>query len=141
MKLVTKQYSKEELLEAASAFHGHTGPYLILGLKAGEIAEQCFGHDPFKISCEVHCEPKPPQSCIVDGIQFYTSCTMGKGNIRLVASETLRIVFRKGRSSVDLSLKGEVAAMLKIAKGEESDRLGDRLYGKPAEDIFTIKRE
>lgn len=141
MKLVTKQYSKEELLEAASAFHGHTGPYLIVGLKAGEVAEECLGHDPFKISCEVQCEPKPPQSCIIDGIQFSTSCTMGKGNIRLVASEMVRIVFRKGHSTIDLSLREEIAAMLKSAKGEESDRLGDRLYGMPAEDIFTIKRE
>lgn len=140
MKVVRKVYSKEELIEAASAFHGHTGPYLVLGLKAGEVAERALGHDPFNVSCEVHCEPSPPQSCIVDGIQFSTSCTMGKGNIRMLNSDTLRIVFRKGPAAVEILPKEELIEMLKKAKGKESDELSDRLYEMPAEDIFNVKR-
>lgn len=140
MKIVKKDYSKRELLEAASAFHGHTGPFLVLGLKAGEIAEKYLGHEPFRIRCEVYCEPKPPQSCIVDGIQFSTSCTMGKGNITMLGSGSMKIIFRSGSAAVEITPRDEVIRMIREAAREEEDELSERLYGMPPEGIFSVKK-
>ncbi|MCX8052205.1 MAG: formylmethanofuran dehydrogenase subunit E family protein [Armatimonadetes bacterium] len=69
-------------LDLARSYHGHLGPYLIIGIKMGNRAvaelapETCF-----QLSCEVRCPEAPPPSCVIDGIQLSTGCTMGKGNI------------------------------------------------------------
>src|SRR2546421_2104922 len=61
-------------------FHGHLGVYVTLGLRMGEIGKRRFGH--YKgLHARVESQPEPPMRCVVDGIQFSSGCTMGKGNI------------------------------------------------------------
>lgn len=139
MKRVVKKYGKSELLEAAAAFHGHVGPYLVLGLKAGELANKVLGSDPFEMKAEVYCPPGPPKSCIVDGIQFSTGCTMGKGNIAMHASEGIRVVFTKGKKSLQVSLKSSIAAKISSLKGEAADEMGKEFYEDPAESLFDYE--
>jgi formylmethanofuran dehydrogenase subunit E len=75
-------------LDAAAAFHGHLGPNLIIGMKMGNHAiaelqpESCF-----KLQTEVHCPARPPVSCVIDGIQLSTGCTMGKKSIDHIVSD------------------------------------------------------
>lgn len=75
-------------LDAAAAFHGHLGPNLVIGIKMGNHAiavlqpENCF-----KLQTEVHCPARPPVSCIIDGLQLSTGCTMGKKSIEHVVSD------------------------------------------------------
>jgi formylmethanofuran dehydrogenase subunit E len=75
-------------LALAQAFHGHLGPNLVIGIKMGNWAvaalkPQCCFH----LRAEVHCPARPPVSCIIDGIQLSTGCTMGKANIDHVVGE------------------------------------------------------
>jgi len=73
----------EDFLLKAIEFHGHLGPYLVLGLKAGLFANQIFGRKPMKTEAFIKTKTTPPQSCFADGVQFSTGCTLGKGdNIR-----------------------------------------------------------
>ncbi len=58
MKL--KNNIPKELIESAVKFHGHLGPFLILGLKAGLYANEVLGRDPFGMKVIVETEPKPP---------------------------------------------------------------------------------
>jgi len=134
-----RTYGESELLEAASAFHGHLGPYLVLGLKAGELANKIMGKDPFKVKADVFCPPEPPHSCIVDGVQFSTGCTMGKGNIAMHASEDIRVVFTKGKKSLQVSLKSSIAARISSLKGEAADEMGKEFYEDPAESLFDYE--
>ncbi len=75
-------------LDAAAAFHGHLGPNLIIGMKMGNHAitalqpENCF-----KLQTEVHCPARPPVSCVIDGLQLSTGCTMGKKSITHIVSD------------------------------------------------------
>lgn len=73
--------TKNRLLLAAGRFHGHIGPFLSIGLRMGMLANQILGRCPFSTRVEVWVEPSPPRSCTIDGIQFVTGCTLGKGNI------------------------------------------------------------
>ncbi|GAH35171.1 unnamed protein product, partial [marine sediment metagenome] len=43
-----KVEQSEDFLLRAVEFHGHLGPYLVLGLRAGLFANQIFGRDPMK---------------------------------------------------------------------------------------------
>jgi formylmethanofuran dehydrogenase subunit E len=89
----------DELLKRAVEFHGHLGPFLALGLKAGLLANSLLGKDCFEMEATVVTEPSPPTSCFVDGIQFVTGCTMGKRNIRLRKGKNTSLIFLRRKKS------------------------------------------
>lgn len=75
-------------LEFAKSFHGHFGPYLVIGIKMGNRAVTMLGADTcFHLKAEVRCAAGPPPSCVLDGIQLSTGCTMGKKNISHIVSD------------------------------------------------------
>ncbi len=96
------------LLVAAGRFHGHIGPFLAIGLRMGAMANEALGRDPMEMTAEVRVEPRPPRSCVVDGIQYSTGCTMGKGNINVLpAPSEVAATFHMGDRSVTLRLRQE----------------------------------
>ena len=86
---------KSDLLTAAARFHGHLGPWLVLGLKAGAYARSKLAASPFELSARVFCPPRTPYTCFVDGIQFSSGCTMGKGNISHQRADGCRVEFTR----------------------------------------------
>jgi formylmethanofuran dehydrogenase subunit E len=114
------------LLVAAGRFHGHIGPFLAIGLRMGKIANEALGRDPMETRASVVVEPRPPRSCIVDGIQYATGCTMGKGNIVIRPSpDEVTATFHMGQKSVEIRVK---QALL--------DRIGRDLDGKPEKAVI-----
>lgn len=83
------------VLKQAAAFHGHLGPWLVLGLKAGEYARRKLAASPFELSARVFCPAGTPHTCFVDGVQFSSGCTMGKGNISHHRAEGCRVEFTR----------------------------------------------
>jgi formylmethanofuran dehydrogenase subunit E len=79
---INKEYSIEDL----AAFHGHLGPYIVLGYRMGRYIRQHFCSDPFQMKASIHCSGEPPQSCLADGIQIGSGCTLGKRNIEIAES-------------------------------------------------------
>lgn len=67
----------EELIPL-KRFHGHLGPYVVIGYRMDKIAKERF---PGKLFAVVFTGRYPPMSCLIDGIQMSTGCTMGKNNI------------------------------------------------------------
>ena len=66
-----------QLIEKTIEFHGHSCPGLAIGIRASELAIQKLDITPSSsIVCVVETD-----MCAVDGIQFLTSCTFGKGNL------------------------------------------------------------
>lgn len=86
---ITLDFSVADL----AAFHGHLGPYIVLGYRIGKYVRGNFCDDPFRMKAEVHCAGTPPQSCLADGVQLGSGCTLGKRNIEIVPSKTVRCVF------------------------------------------------
>lgn len=68
-----------EQLEAALSFHGHICPGFAYGVQAALLCINRFGrhHDAELVSLV------ETDSCGVDAIQFFTGCTLGKGNLIL----------------------------------------------------------
>ncbi|MGC9318470.1 MAG: formylmethanofuran dehydrogenase subunit E family protein [Armatimonadota bacterium] len=103
--------SRRELLEALRAFHGHLGPFAMLGYRAGRLALGELQAEPyFGVSARVHCPPQPPPSCFADGVQYSTGCTLGKRNIELVPAEeiSLTVTVADGGASVTVVPRREV---------------------------------
>ncbi len=84
-----------DLLDRAAEFHGHLGPWLALGLRAGRRAARVLSANPFRLQAVVHCPDSTPYTCFLDGIQFGSGCTLGKGNIRHVPGTRAWVEFRR----------------------------------------------
>jgi formylmethanofuran dehydrogenase subunit E len=94
------------LLVAAGRFHGHIGPFLAIGLRMGLVATERLGRAPMKMRVVVRVMPRPPRSCVVDGVQYSTGCTMGKANIEIQADpDRVAADVFLGPDSVSISLR------------------------------------
>jgi len=132
------------LVKSAEVFHGHMGPFLILGLRMGLMARRRLKpraiHD---MTVLVWTPPMPPQSCILDGIQVASGCTLGKGNIRMRNSRVIKAIFRKGGVFVEIEpseMVKRIVADVSIAASEMELRETARLLASlPDRQLLTVK--
>lgn len=130
------------VLRQAARFHGHLGPWLVLGLKAGTHARRKLVASPFELNARVFCPTGTPYTCFVDGIQFSSGCTMGKGNISHNRALGCRVEFtrRGSRTRVRLAVRPEVWGELhsRPCKGMAgAARLGREFARRRLEELFT----
>lgn len=106
----------ETLLERMRAFHGHLGPFAMLGYRAGRLAlEHLQAPSHFGVSAEVRCPDHTPPSCFADGVQLGTGCTLGKRNIELIPS---------GRICVTVTVDEGGAEVMVVPRRAVIDRFG-----------------
>ena len=92
--------NKKEL-DRIKKFHGHLGPYVLLGYKMGILAKKKLTNiNTIKILI-----PKnPPQSCILDGLQLSTNCTLGKNQIKSIKKKNFqKAIFYKNNKKLSIT--------------------------------------
>jgi hypothetical protein len=133
--------ARDEIMKRAVEFHGHLGPFLVLGVRAGLLANSFLGKDCFKTRAIVTTEPNPPNSCFVDGIQFVTGCTMGKRNIKLRKGKETSVLFMKEGQKLRLKVKGRLLESISKIKSEHgSEKESMRLLHIPSSELFKIEK-
>ncbi|MBM3314141.1 hypothetical protein FJY70_06075 [candidate division WOR-3 bacterium] len=130
------------LVNAAARFHGHLGPWLVLGLHAGCQARCRLSASPFGLRARVFCPNGTPYTCLIDGVQFSSGCTMGKGNIRHLPSARCRVRFtcRSNSRRLELALRPEIWEELhstRCRSMEAADRLGREFARRRLSELFT----
>ena len=129
-------------LKDAVRFHGHLGPYLVLGLLAGEFAIKKIGADKyFGLKVRVEGANKKPQSCLIDGLQLSTGATYGKGNIQKLNGNLIRIGFynKINKRRITLKLKEDVIKKLDAADTHKGcEYLAKMLYRQEQSKIFNL---
>jgi formylmethanofuran dehydrogenase subunit E len=129
-------------LKQGRNFHGHLGPYLVLGILAGETALKKLNAEKyFGLDVEVRGAQKKPKSCLIDGLQLSTGATYGKGNLRKLNGAAIKIIFRKRRNNqkIALGLKDEVIKKLDQVKSHrDSEILARQLYKTRPLMIFNL---
>ena len=131
-------------MEELARFHGHLGPFIVLGTRIGEhaVTEHHFPRH-FGLTVKVECPDQPPASCLIDGLQLSTGATMGKRNISHVVADEIRVTLRENGSGHTLvyTFKDSTKALLKKWEEEKVDveKRGELLYGMKAEDLFNIE--
>ena len=127
-------------LKQAIDFHGHLGPYLVLGLLMGEYALKKLNARPhFGLGVKVWGARNKPQSCLIDGLQLSTGCTYGKGNIVKYNGKIIRVSFMNcdTERGLNLILSGEFVKKLKSATTQRtSEKLARHLYRMRGEGIL-----
>lgn len=82
-----ERLTQEQVMERLRQFHGHLGPYVVLGYRLGERLLGVLNSEKYTgLTIIVICAPKPPHTCLLDGLQISTGCTMGKQNLKLLPS-------------------------------------------------------
>ncbi|MEM1546796.1 MAG: formylmethanofuran dehydrogenase subunit E family protein [Candidatus Methanomethylicia archaeon] len=132
--------------EEAVKLHGHKGPWLVLGYRAGLYAREFLKptgiHDLY---CIIHVPMKRPYTCIIDGVQAAACCTLGKLNIEVVNSESnlIRLIFINTKTSrkIELKLRENVAelinSLIKDLAGERDlENITDDVIEDVADEIW-----
>jgi formylmethanofuran dehydrogenase subunit E len=125
-----------EELEALKRFHGHLGPYVVIGYRMGKIARAKYKK---RFNCVSKTGPSPPISCIIDGIQLSSGCTLGKGNISIRAENTAAAHFYSDEGVMDIQLLDKVRRVIdaEMNKGNEEE-LALRYFNMPEAELFSM---
>ena len=131
------------VLDRISEFHGHLGPFVVVGFRMGEAANEALGADPFGKTALVLTGGKTPRSCVVDGIQLSSGCTLGKGEIAVVDQGEVAAIFlsKTSRRSIKIKLKDSILERITTTTREELESLAAELYSKGIEDLFEVRLE
>jgi formylmethanofuran dehydrogenase subunit E len=123
-------------------FHGHLGPWLVLGILAGGLALDKLGCGKyFGVKVRVWGAVRRPKSCLIDGLQLSTGATYGKGNIEKLSGSPVKIeVYSRGRNKkAVLELRGNLLKRLEKADTrEESEILAKEIFKSNPSEIFCI---
>jgi len=135
-------------LEKAADFHGHLGPFLVIGVRMGliglgKIGE--FNHGQLRI--EASLPIYVPFSCIIDGLQFTTQCTIGNQKLTIKDSSSIQATFTRvtDEKEVKLALNkskfDELKSQLldKALLGDEIRKLAWIVAALPENELFKLQ--
>ena len=113
-----------ETIEFARKLHGHLGPYLTVGLKMGVAAKKALNipdNESTHLRAEVSVPPYPPFSCLLDGIQASTTCTIGNQRLQIKNSKNIQVTFvvEEGSKIVKITLTKHFGEMLDEKKKQD----------------------
>ena len=125
-------------LQALKKFHGHLGPYVVLGFRMGKLARERY---PSKIRAMVLCGSDRPRSCMADGIQFSSCCTLGKGNIMVRDEGIVGAKFSDGTTALLITAKPEIVAHIDEEMSHENEEeLSLEIFRTSDDELFVLDR-
>ncbi|MBM3251284.1 MAG: hypothetical protein FJZ11_00680 [Candidatus Omnitrophica bacterium] len=129
-------------LNSAIKFHGHLGPWLVIGLFMGDYglrkikAKRYFG-----AQIAVSIPNKKPFSCLIDGLQLSSGCTLGKGNIRVISAKQVKLRFtnKRTKKKIVLGIKNNILnKLLKLKTHNDSVKFAKQIYKMKPNSVVKI---
>lgn len=147
--MAVRKQSFDSILRKAAKFHGHLGPFLVVGLRMGLIGLREMETDGsnFDLQATIILKRKTPFSCAIDGIQVATYCTVGNGKLELKdKAGIISAIFKTndGRQ-VTISLNPTkyeefIKGLVKDRQSCENIKLAKEIASLPEEKLFTIEK-
>jgi len=137
------------LIERAARLHGHLGPFLVIGVRMGDIAKRHLGCDD-ESECRLQASIKTPFftpfSCVIDGIQASTRCTIGNRKLEIQNSAnkiTARFELQSPHKAITISVKPKVVDNLieQMSKGTNIEQLAIKITHIPEEQLFVLEEK
>lgn len=140
IKLTMERNNINAMVERGIKLHGHSGPYLNLGIKMGLLALDLLeAKGYFDLSTEIEIDYRTPKSCLIDGLQISTGCTLGKGNIKVINNPaTIKAVFKSNQKKITVTLKPIIYELIDFQK-ESCENLADQILAMPNEQVFNYE--
>jgi formylmethanofuran dehydrogenase subunit E len=138
------------IIRKAAEFHGHLGPFLVLGVRMGLVGvrELEAKENDDKLQVTAMLKHSVPFSCIIDGIQVVTKCTIGNQKLKLINSSGITVEFelqQKGKVTVTVNpttfdkLKSRLLS--ENVSQEETQKLAHIIASMPEEELFIIENK
>jgi len=136
------------ILDKAADFHGHLGPFLVIGVRMGLIGVRELGVKGNDEQLRVTAMTKDftPFSCVIDGIQVATKCTIGNKKLRVKNSSGIAARFElQNRRCVSVAVNPVAFNKLKNdlpenVSSEELRELAQLVVSMPEEELFIVGR-
>lgn len=149
---VPKQEVKQELeniIENAVNFHGHFGPFLVLGIRMSLIGIRELGIERGNPKLHVTAKMKLsiPFSCVIDGIQVATQCTIGNRKLTLQKSRKISVNFQISEGNkVTVTLipasREKLEKLLSNYVGfKEIEDVAKQVVSMPEKELFKVEKE
>jgi formylmethanofuran dehydrogenase subunit E len=149
LEMTRQKQDLDSVVREAVAFHGHLGPFLIIGVRMGLIGlrELKTNKNDLKLQATAVLKQTPPFSCIIDGIQTTTHCTIGNGKLKLKNKpQIISAVFSINEEKrVTVTLEPTKFAELKKALPKDRQsykniQLAREIAFTPEKELFTIEK-
>jgi formylmethanofuran dehydrogenase subunit E len=115
----------------------------VVGYRMGEVANRFLGADAFAKTAVALTGGKPPRSCMIDGIQLSSGCTIGKGTIGVIDQGEIASIFlsKADDRQVKISLRADRLGEISSTPHEDLEQLAQRLYSLTDDELFEIDFE
>jgi formylmethanofuran dehydrogenase subunit E len=116
---------------------------VVVGYRMGEVANRLLGADAFAKTAIALTGGKPPRSCMIDGIQLSSGCTIGKGTIGVIDQGEIASIFLSKTSDrqVKISLRSDRLEEISSTSHDGMEEIARRLYSLTDDDLFQIQDE
>lgn len=136
----------KKLIKRAIEFHGHLGPFLIIGLRMGLLAKKKLEpKELHSLKTIVKTRLETPYSCLIDGIQISSSCTLGKNNISVIDSETFEAIFETETRKIMIKVKEDIINNIISLKLERESpellKVAKNIQNLKDSDLFEIEED
>jgi len=145
-----QEHKLDTILKKAAEFHGHLGPFLVIGVRMGLIGvrELKAKENDNKLRVTAMLKYHVPFSCVIDGIQVATKCTIGNQKLKLIDSPEIAAEFElQQREKVTVTVNPTTFSRLKNrllsenVSQEETQKLASMIASMPEEELFTIENK
>ena len=134
----------EDAVQKAVEFHGHLGPFLVLGVRMGLLAKRELGSSGFEgMEAVAKTGNVPSLSCLLDGIQISTGCTMGNGKISAEPPGLPEAEFSAGEKKVTIRAKVEVVEEIRRWRERYAslEEVARSIQGRSDDELFDSKAQ
>jgi formylmethanofuran dehydrogenase subunit E len=139
----------ETTIRDAVKLHGHLGPFLVLGVRMGAIANRILNpahNGSNALQATVRLPLRTPYSCILDGIQSTTKCTIGNQRLKTIDSpEEMTAEFKMQGSDKSLIITTSPKIIDEIenefSRGATNEELAAKIASAPEDQLFELKKQ
>lgn len=134
-------------IKNAENLHGHLGPFLIIGVKMARFAKKTLNVNKDKLWDMQVMAQLPlitPFSCVLDGIQAATRCTVGNRKLEIRNSDgDVMAIFRikSQNKALKIHVNRQVLEMLieQLSKGVPNEELAWKIALMPESQLFKVE--
>ena len=145
-----EKLTPDQVMDRLRQFHGHLGPYAVLGYRLGDYAVKTLGVNRwFGLSISGAGPTQAPMGCFFDGMQLASGCTFGKGNMKIASASALPAgalyhldFLANNGTRLVVDVKPSVAPLFAswLQAGEAEEVTFKRTMDTPAADLWTEQR-
>jgi formylmethanofuran dehydrogenase subunit E len=142
---VSEESELESAIKNAENLHGHLGPFLVIGVRMGMIALSTLKlKEKGELQATLRTPLSTPFSCIIDGIQATTKCTVGNQKLRVENSQKeIKARFESANTEKVLSIRVHAETISKLinrlSEGISAEELALKIAHVPEKELFTIE--